>query len=116
MTFRFGPQQRLRHRAGFDAVYATQRSRRVGPLLVFVRRSPSSVGPRLGLSLPKRVGNAVTRNRIRRCLREAFRLQQQDWPEGADVVVNVRPHHLLGMTKYAECLREARLALLRTPS
>ena len=37
MTSRFGPQQRLRNRAGFDAVYANRRSRRVGPLLVFVR-------------------------------------------------------------------------------
>ena len=37
MTSRFGPRQRLRNRAGFDAVYANRRSRRVGPLLVFVR-------------------------------------------------------------------------------
>ena len=113
MTSRFGPQQRLRNRAGFDAVYANRRSRRVGPLLVFVRRGSSSDGPRLGLSLPKRVGNAVTRNRIRRCLREAFRVQQQDWAEGVDVVVNVRPHQPLVMEDYAAFLREARLALLR---
>ncbi len=116
MTSRFGPQQRLRNRAAFDAVYANRRSRRVGPLLVFVRRSQPSVCPRLGLSLPKRVGNAVTRNRVRRCLREAFRLQQQEWPTGVDVVVNIRPHQPLAMMEYAEFLREARLALLRQPS
>ncbi|MEC8101934.1 MAG: ribonuclease P protein component [Planctomycetota bacterium] len=116
MTFRFGPHQRLRSRVGFDAVYATRRSRRVGPLLVFVRRGASSNGPRLGLSLPKRVGNAVTRNRIRRCLREAFRLQQQEWAEVVVVVINVRPHQPLVMEEYAAFLREARLALLRPPT
>ncbi len=112
MTSRFGPQQRVRNRSGFDAVYANRRSRRVGPLLVFVRRAGGAIGPRLGLSLPKRVGNAVMRNRIRRCLREAFRLQQGEWPEGAEVVVNVRPHQPLGTQDYAALLREARHALM----
>jgi len=112
MTLRFGPHQRLRNRAAFDAVYASRRSRRVGPLLVFVRQSPLATGPRLGLSLPKRIGNAVIRNRIRRCLREAFRLHQQEWPDGVDVVVNVRSHRPMLMTEYAKFLQEARRALL----
>ena len=112
MTARFGPHQRLRNRSGFEAVYASRRSRRVGPLLVFVRRGGGGIGPRFGVSLPKRVGNAVMRNRIRRCLREAFRLQQGEWPGGADVVVNVRPHHPLGTQDYAALLREARQVLL----
>ena len=112
MTLRFGPHQRLRNRAGFDAVYANRRSRRVGPLLVFVRQTSLETGPRLGLSLPKRMGKAVIRNRIRRCLREAFRLQQQEWPEGVDVVVNVRSHQPMLMTEYSKFLHEARQALL----
>ncbi len=112
MTLRFGPHQRLRNRAGFDLVYANRRSRRVGPLLVFVRQTSLETGPRLGLSLPKRIGKAVIRNRIRRCLREAFRLQQQEWPEGIDVVVNVRSHQPMLMTEYSKFLHEARKALL----
>ncbi|MEO1371938.1 MAG: ribonuclease P protein component [Planctomycetota bacterium] len=112
MTLRFGPQQRLRNRAGFDSVYANRRSRRVGPLLVFARQTSLETSPRLGLSLPKKVGNAVIRNRIRRCLREAFRLQQQEWPDGVDVVVNVRSHQPMLMTEYAKLLHEARQALL----
>ena len=112
MTLRFGPHQRLRNRAGFDAVYANRRSRRVGPLLVFVRQTSLETGPRLGLSLPKRIGKAVIRNRIRRCLREAFRLQQQERPEGVDVVVNVRSHQPMLMTEYSKFLHEARKALL----
>ena len=73
MNFRFTPDQRIRNRSGFDAVYATRRSRRAGPLLVFVRRCTGEFGPRLGLSLPKRVGSAVVRNRMKRRFRELLR-------------------------------------------
>src|SRR5579862_8163318 len=45
---------------------------------------------RLGLTVPKAVGKAVERNRIRRCLREAFRLHQHEFAGPWDVVVNPR--------------------------
>ena len=112
MNFRFTPDQRIRNRSGFHAVYATRRSRRAGPLLVFVRRGTGEFGPRLGLSLPKRVGSAVVRNRIRRRLREAFRLQQHDWPSGVDVVINVRQHESLETSQYGTLLKEARQSLI----
>ena len=114
MNFRFTPDQRIRNRLGFDAVYATRCSRRAGPLLIFARRGTADFSPRLGLSLPKRVGNAVVRNRIRRRLREAFRLQQHDWPSGVDVVINVRQHESLKTSKYGTLLEEARHSLIGT--
>lgn len=50
--------------------------------------------PRLGLSIPKRIGNAPTRNRCKRLVREAFRLIQHDLPRhrtgSYDLLVSVR--------------------------
>ena len=45
---------------------------------------------RLGLSISKRVGNAVVRNRWKRAIREAFRTNRQSLPTGWDLVVRPR--------------------------
>jgi ribonuclease P protein component len=45
---------------------------------------------RLGVTVSRRVGNAVTRNRAKRLVREAFRATRELWPPGTDVVVIVR--------------------------
>ncbi len=42
---------------------------------------------RLGLSVSRKIGNAVVRNRFRRLYREAFRLTRQDMPTGLDLVL-----------------------------
>ena len=42
---------------------------------------------RLGLSVSRKVGNAVVRNRWKRVIREAFRLSRSQLPEGIDLVV-----------------------------
>ncbi len=49
-----------------------------------------TVKTRLGLSVGKKVGNAVVRNRWKRLIREAFRTQKQDIPDGLDLVVRPR--------------------------
>ena len=45
---------------------------------------------RLGLSVSRRVGNAVIRNRWKRLIREAFRLSKANFPPGLDLVVRPR--------------------------
>src|SRR5437867_4466306 len=77
-----------------------------------IRGRPNGLDhPRLGLAIARRVGNAVTRNRIKRLLREAFRLGQHDWPAGYDVVISVRPHQPMALAEYRKALSAAIAAL-----
>ncbi len=59
---------------------------------------------RLGLSIGRKVGNAVVRNGIKRMIREAFRLSRNDWPAAYDLVVIIRPHDKLKLSEYVSRL------------
>ena len=62
--------------------------------------------PRLGISISRRVGTAARRNRIKRLLREAFRLEQRSLPAGVDLIVQVRPHEPRELAAYRAALLE----------
>jgi ribonuclease P protein component len=82
---RFGPQFRLRTQADFQRVYARRCSASDGLLLVYVEHNGLSHA-RIGLSVSRKVGNAVTRNRWKRLLREAFRRSRTELPTDIDLV------------------------------
>jgi ribonuclease P protein component len=82
-------QKRLRRKSDFDATYA--RGRRLGNGLFGVTAVWNNEGwPRLGLAVAVRTaGGGVQRNRIRRIIRESFRLHQYELP-AVDLVVSAR--------------------------
>jgi len=109
-SFRLPRRMRLKSARQFEAVYRRGRRKRAGPMTIFTLPNDLDY-PRLGLSIPRRVGKATVRNRIKRLLREAFRLMQHDWPIGYDVVINVYPHEPLMLAEYQKILFKALRAL-----
>ncbi len=86
----YGKDKRLRTQRDFDRVYKQGRrlSNHAMTLVFRVYARPESPPtPRLGLSISRKVGDAVTRNKLKRRLRELFRLHQFDFVSGAEVVV-----------------------------
>jgi ribonuclease P protein component len=83
---RFGANLRLRSKLQFDAIYAS--GRRIDDRFFGLRIKPNEVGhARIGLAVAvKMAGNAVARNRLRRLVRESFRLSQHALP-AVDIVV-----------------------------
>ncbi|MEI8254958.1 MAG: ribonuclease P protein component [Deltaproteobacteria bacterium] len=76
----------------FEYLAAQKEGRRVHtPHFVLMLRDRSDhAGPRLGVTASRKAGNSVVRHRVRRLLREVFRLHREAFPEGHDVNVLVR--------------------------
>ncbi len=94
MKVRLAPQAfpkdfRLLRRAQFKRVY-DEGQRRSASLCTIFFRSNGLPQTRLGVTAPVRLGNAVFRNRLKRRLREVFRLNRTAIPGGWDIVLNPR--------------------------
>ena len=81
---------RLSRSADFDRVFRHGRSHAGRELVLYVFPRGESEPPRLGLSVSRKVGGAVQRNKVKRLLREAFSLEGQRLPAGTDAVVVAR--------------------------
>lgn len=83
---RFPRRQRIRRSRDFDSVFQERQSAAGRHLILFGLANGLAYN-RLGLSVGRRLGNAVKRNRFKRLCREAFRLTTADQPVGWDWVV-----------------------------
>ncbi len=82
---------RLSRSAEFERVYRQGRSIANRHLVLYTFPNASTQRPRLGLSVSRKVGGAVQRNRLKRLLREAFAKAEGGLIPGHDVVVVARP-------------------------
>ena len=86
-------RNRLSRSKDFDTVYRRGRSTSSRYLVLhwFSRDADTEGEPRLGLAVPRAVGTAVARNRVKRLLREAWRELLPNVPAGNDYVLAARP-------------------------
>ena len=82
--------QRLRKAADFQRVRAGRRSW-AHPLLVLYAAENGTGTSRVGIVTGRRIGKAVTRNRVKRRVREAVRARYPALSEGVDLVWIARP-------------------------
>jgi ribonuclease P protein component len=87
----FSRDDRLRKRREFEECYASGVRVSGRHVQVFLLPAAGANRPRLGISVPRRVGPAVTRNRVRRRLREIFRRGRALFAAPLSIVVNARP-------------------------
>ena len=79
----------LRYNTSFKRLYAKGKQA-AGPLLaVYMRRNGKSEN-RLGITVSPKVGNAVIRNRVRRRIKESYRINEGLFKKGFDIVVVAR--------------------------
>src|SRR2546430_2134165 len=105
-AYTFPRSRRLSGKLAFKSVFDARIRESRGPLTIYARANDLR-HPRLGISLSRAVGSAPRRNRIKRLLREAFRLMQHDLPAGYDLVIVVRPHEPLILAEYQRILSGA---------
>ena len=104
--FRFGKE--LRVRSSRDFTFIQKRGRKLSSksfVVLSLRQSPPGVS-RFGFSVSRKVGNAVVRNRLKRRLRELFRLHRRDLSAARDFVVIAKPG--AANLSYAEIVQELR--------
>lgn len=89
--FRFPQVLRLKTPAQFKTVYDHKKSASDDFLIVYACEN-NLPHPRLGVSVSKKIGGAVVRNRYKRLFREAFRLTRPELPIGVDLILIPRPH------------------------
>ena len=91
-------RHRLSRSRDFDAVYRQGRSVSTRFLVLYSFARDDDGPPRIGFAVPRGVGSAVVRTRVKRQLREAWRARLDEIPTGRDYVLIARP----GLAEAAE--------------
>jgi ribonuclease P protein component len=115
-TFGFPSSARLLKHSDFERVYKQGRRHFSSHMTVFYLRQPASDGSqtataRVGLTVGKVLGGAVVRNRIKRRMREAVRMQRSVLQGSGAVDVVINPKKSVLTLEFALVLEEVRRAL-----
>jgi len=102
---RFLPAYHLRSPRDFERVYAAKQSAGNALLLVFGAKNQLEHS-RVGLSVSRKHGGAVERNRWKRLFREAFRLTRTELPVGFDLILIPRSGAVPDLLALCESLRQ----------
>ena len=102
-------QFRLKRRAAFQYVYKKGERAPASDLLLLYARSRE--GLKIGLSVSKKVGNSVTRNRVKRLLREALGPLAESIDSGYMYVLIAHPS--IAQRSYAEVCERVKAAFIR---
>ncbi len=115
-SHRFTRPMRLRRSSEFQSVFQARQSVADGTLIVYARKNSLDTS-RLGLSVSRKIGNAVVRNRWKRLIRESFRQSRSQLPVGFDYVViprrGVRPDAALVRASFPAVAKRAVAKALR---
>ena len=79
----------IRKNTEYQEIYRTAPSKATGLLVMYVRDGVQE-GNRLGVSVSKRVGNSVVRHRLKRLIKESYRLHENMFNSGLNIVVIAR--------------------------
>lgn len=111
-AYTFLKKQHLRSKTDFERIYERKCKAADGVILLFAM--PNGTGTtRIGLSVSKKHGGAVVRNRLKRLLREAFRLQQHRIPDGLDLIAIPLDKNKASLAGYQESLFKVSVRLNR---
>lgn len=119
--YRFRKHQHLRRPAEFQRVYDGKQRAGDERLLVFGARNQVGL-TRIGLSVSRKHGGSVQRQRLKRLLREAFRLSQDVIPSGLDLILIPRVGTGAGVAEFRQSLErlskklDKRLVALQAPA
>jgi ribonuclease P protein component len=99
----FGKQEHIRKRQDYLRIYQQGVRRTSKHFTIITCRNRTGIS-RLGMTVGKKTGNAVQRNRIKRLLREFFRLNKSRLPASQDIVI-ISKRGILPLT-YGEVCKE----------
>ena len=110
--FRLANHLRLRNAGDFERIYALRQRAGDNHLFIFAAKNDLPFA-RFGLSVSRKHGNAVRRHRLKRLMREAFRLSQHELPAGFDFILIPRQGTAAGVNDFARSLRRLSAKLAR---